>query len=127
MAESSVSSWLRDVFREVPHLTIKRMFGGHGVYRDGLMFALEADGQVYLKTDEELRPEFTDRGLEPFTYEAAGGRKTVMSYHEAPLESLEQPMEMALWAKKAWLAAQRAKKAKPAARKAVPRRARKDV
>ncbi len=36
-------------------VTVRPMFGGAGIFRDGLMFALIADEVLYLKADE--RPE----------------------------------------------------------------------
>lgn len=36
----------------------KRMFGGHGLFLDGLMFALVADDMLYFKTDDRNRADF---------------------------------------------------------------------
>lgn len=113
MPNESTREFLLDVFRDIPDLRVKAMFGGFGIYRGDLMFALEADGQVYLKTDEINRPAFAERGLGPFVYEAKGGKQTVMSYHEAPPETLESPHELAPWARDAYAAAVRAAARKP--------------
>lgn len=55
------------------------MFGGNGVYHAGVMFALIADGQHYLKVDDESRGAFEASGLSPFVYEAKG-RRVALSY-----------------------------------------------
>ena len=83
----------------------RRMFGGAGIFRDGLMFALVADDVLYLKATPSTNADFDAEGLEPFSYAAAGGRKTVMSYRRAPARCLEDPQAMAEWCGKAWAAA----------------------
>lgn len=76
------------------------MFGGHGIFLDGLMFALIADGVLYLKTDEKTVDDFISRGLGAFTY--ISKNKTIsLSYHQAPEEVFEDDEEMRLWAGKA--------------------------
>lgn len=84
------------------------MFGGHGLYRDGVMFALLANGALYLKVDDESRAIFTKWNLRPFSF-AAKGRTVQLSYHEAPPQALEDPAEMAQWCALAWQAALRAR------------------
>ena len=42
------------------------MFGGAGIFADGMMIALVADGVIYLKADEETVPRFEAEGLGPF-------------------------------------------------------------
>ena len=89
----------------------KAMFGGFGIYRRDLMFALVADDTLYLKADQKSRSEFESRGLSPFVYKMKG-KEFSMSYYKAPDEALEDPEEMAQWAKKAYEAAVRATQGK---------------
>lgn len=86
----------------------RAMFGGHGLYRDDVMFALLADGGLYLKVDEQSRAIFAGRNLRAFSF-TAKGRTVQLSYHEAPPEALEDAGEMADWCRLAWQAALRAK------------------
>ena len=104
---------IRDVFQNVGELQIRRMFGGHGVYRDGLMFALESGGELYLKVDPESVDLFRDLGSRPFVYEAAGGRQTTMSYWLLPAAAFDEPDEAARLAQLALAAASRAQARKP--------------
>lgn len=87
----------------------RAMFGGHGLYRDGVMFALVADGELYLKVDEQSEHFFASRNLKAFAF-TAKGRTVQLSYHEAPPEALEDDEAMADWCRLAWQAALRAKK-----------------
>jgi Regulator of competence-specific genes len=47
------------------------MFGGAGIYREGVMFALVFDGAIFLKVDEASIPEFEREGSRPFVYTRA--------------------------------------------------------
>lgn len=93
-------------------VSVKRMFGGAGIYRDGLMFALVAEDVLYLKADDAGKAGFEAEGLEPFAYEAKGGKKAVMSYWRAPERCLEDVDEMTEWCRKAYAAALKAAKEK---------------
>ena len=88
-------------------ISARSMFGGHGIYKDGLMFGLVANDVLYLKTDATNRAEFVQCGLAPFTYEIKG-KQTAMSYFEAPADALESPAVMIEWARRGFSAALRA-------------------
>ncbi len=104
---------LNDVFWQFGPVSVRRMFGGYGVYHDGLMFGLVADDVLYLKVDEESVGRFTELGLDPFEYEKNGAR-IKMSYYMAPESIFEDPEQAKEWATLAFDAALRARK--PAAR-----------
>ncbi len=89
----------------------RRMFGGWGLFADGVMFALVDDGQVYLKTDEANRPDFEALGLQPWVYEAASKRAT-MSYYPPPDEAMDDAAELRPWFEGARAAALRAASAR---------------
>ena len=91
-------------------VSVRRMFGGAGIFRDGLMFALIADETLYLKADATSQGEFEALSLPPFTYGAKGGKRTIMSYWRAPEACLDDQSEMTEWARKAYAAALRAQK-----------------
>lgn len=99
----------------------KPMFGGYGIYRDGLMFGLVANDVLYLKTDAGNRTAFEARNLAPFSYERSGKPAIVMSYHRAPEEALEESEELCRWASEACAAAMRSAKAKKSPAKKRPK------
>ncbi|MCR9220402.1 MAG: TfoX/Sxy family protein [Alphaproteobacteria bacterium] len=104
-------AFVRDLYDQagLGSVTTRRMFGGAGVFRDGVMVALIADETLYLKTDAQTRPRFEAAGLPPFTYQRAGKPAVVMSYALCPDEALEDPDAFADWAGEAMAAARRAK------------------
>lgn len=85
-----------DLFEPVGPVTIRRMFGGHGVYAGPVMVAIEADGSVYMRIDAHTRGEFAAAGSEPFVYQ--GQKKPVeMPYWRLPAAAFEDPDEMRRW------------------------------
>lgn len=109
---------LKDCMRGLGPVSVRRMFGGAGIYADGVMFGLIADDTLYLKADEETKCDFESEGLGPFVYEG-GGRTIAMSYWRIPERLLDDPDEMVAWARTALGVAQRAAVAKPKRTKAT--------
>ena len=106
-AESEFVDYLLDLMQTIGPVTARRMFGGHGIFLDGLMFALVADSTLYLKADAQSADAFTVQGLEAFTY-SRQGKPFSMSYFQAPEACLEDADVMNLWANRAYEAAMRA-------------------
>jgi DNA transformation protein len=98
---------------------IKAMFGGFGVYWQGLMFGLIAEERLYFKVDDASQQHFDARGLAPFTYEAHG-KVSRLRYHEAPPEAYDEPAHMANWARLGYECAAR-QHAKKAPRRTKPK------
>lgn len=95
-------------------IRIRRMFGGAGVFTGGLMFALLADGQIYLKADESLRADLTAEGCLPFLYFRAGDSKGVdLGYVALPSSAMDDADEAVAWARRAIGVAQAADAKKP--------------
>jgi len=92
-------------------VSVRRMFGGHGIFRDGLMFGIIDDDILYLKADAETRMAYTQRGLEPFTY-LRRNKPASLSYYRAPAECLEDSAEMMSWADPAYAVALRSARQK---------------
>jgi DNA transformation protein len=89
------------------------MFGGLGLFRDGLMFGLVTDDRLYFRTDDENRPDYDAAGFGPFVFTARSGRSATMPYHEVPDDVLEDAEDLVEWGRRAWDAALRADRAKP--------------
>ncbi len=104
---SEFVSYLHEVFASFGPINSKRMFGGHGIYHQGLMFALVADDALYLKADANSRAEFASRGLAAFEF-MKQGKPMQMSYFAAPESIFDDPVEAAIWANRGFQAAVRA-------------------
>ena len=113
-----------ETMRRFGPVEAKAMFGGWGLYHQGLFFALIAEDALYIKTDDENGAEFEALGLEPFIYPMKDGQSIAMSYRSAPEEALENPEVMADWARRGYAAALRAAaKKRPAKGRARVRKA----
>ncbi len=110
---------LHDLFSAFAPITMRAMFGGHGVYRDGLIIGIVIDDVLYLKVDDATRATFEAAGCAPFVYQAKG-KSVPMSYWNVPDEALDSPQDFRPWAQRAWDAALRKP---PVKKKAAKKRA----
>jgi DNA transformation protein len=111
-----------EILRAFGPVEARYMFGVWGLYHQGSFFALIAGDALYLKSDEENRAEFDARGLGSFTFEMKGDERIVTRYRAVPEEALEDPAEMARWARLGYAAALRAAAAKARKSPARPTR-----
>lgn len=102
---------IRDMFDSLGDVSIRRMFGGKGIYHQGRILALEVSGDILLKADAESAPDFADTGASQWVYDGKARSKPVaMPYWSIPEEALDDPEELAKWVGLAWQAALRARK-----------------
>ena len=102
---------LKELFRPFGGVTVRRMFGGQGIYADGLCFAIELRGEVFLKVDPDSQPEFAAAGSKPFTYNAREKERT-MAYWRLVESAYDDEDELRRWARLGFGAARRAAAAK---------------
>src|SRR5665213_3014289 len=89
-----------DLFAAFGPVQLRRLFGGEGVYADGLIIGLVVDERLYLKTDEASRAAFTAEGCKPF-YFRKSGKRIASSYFAIPERLYDAPEELADWARQA--------------------------
>lgn len=91
----------------------RRLFGGHGLYLDDVIFALLFRDALYLRVDERNRADFENAGMAPFSYRKADGRTISTTYWSCPAEVLQDPAKLRRWV---MLARQASRERKPVAR-----------
>lgn len=114
---------IRELFSQFGSVSVRRMFGGHGVFADGMMFAIEQNGELYLKADDLTIPKLAAENSEPFVYKAKG-REIALSYWKLPERLYDEPDDFAAFAREAFGAAERAaggKKKQTAKTKKAPK------
>ncbi|MGU3493419.1 TfoX/Sxy family protein [Xanthobacteraceae bacterium A53D] len=79
---------IAEQFAAVGPVEVKRMFGGHGVFRDGLMFVLEIRGDLFVKADAAFAEELEGMGARRLGYEAKG-RRVDLPYWTLPDVALD--------------------------------------
>lgn len=110
--------FVAELFHGLGPVTIKRMFGGAGVWQDGVMFALLADDTVFLKADAALRAALAEAGGYPFVWERpSDGKQIDLGYVSLPSAALDDPDEAAQWGRRALAVAREAKLKAPPPRK----------
>jgi DNA transformation protein len=97
-----------ELFQEFGPVSVRRMFGGAGVFVDGRMIGLVARDVIYLKADAETIPAFQLEGLVPFGYATKNGERQLNSYWRMPDRLYDDPEELARWVHAALAAACRA-------------------
>jgi DNA transformation protein len=105
-----------DLFRFFGPISVRRMFGGEGIYAGDLMIGLVADEQIYLKAGDSNRADFLAEACGPFTF-PRGEKTMTLPYHAVPERLLDEPEEFAGWARKALAAAVAAKTPRKKTRK----------
>jgi DNA transformation protein len=101
--------FLKDQMSGFGRVGVRRMFGGAGISLGDVTFAIVVDEVLYLKADALNAADFDAEELERFSYRK-GGKRIEMSYRCAPHRLLDDADEMALWCRKAYAAALRARK-----------------
>jgi DNA transformation protein len=91
---------MNDVFTGIAGVTSRAMFGGYGMYKDGKIFAIIADGKLYFKVAESNQSDYEKAGSEPFRYTMPSGKEYHMAYWELPPDVLEDREELPKWIEK---------------------------
>ncbi|MGA7407827.1 MAG: TfoX/Sxy family protein [Pseudolabrys sp.] len=111
------AEFIHDLFQPFGAVSVRRMFGGAGLFADGVMFGLVSGGQIYLKADATTVTCFEREQCEPFEYATKNGKRTLTSYSRLPDRLYDDADELAQWARQALAAARQGATAKPKARK----------
>jgi DNA transformation protein len=99
---ASYREYVADQLAALSGLVVKRMFGGVGLYCEALMFGVIDDDVVYLRVDDETRPEFVKRGMPALR---PVRNKVSENYFALPEDVLADSEELMRWAKRAIRAA----------------------
>lgn len=100
---------IHDLFRGLGTVSIRRMFGGKGVYHEGMIVAVEVDGELLLKADSISAAAFAEAGSTQWAYEGKT-RPVAMPYWSIPEAAFDDPEEMVRWTRRAFEAARRSRK-----------------
>jgi len=111
---SAYVDFVLDALGDWHKVTSRRMFGGYGLYCQGLMFALIIDETLYFKADNSNRAAFEQAGCAPFVY-LVKGKPVALSYWQVPPDLFDDSDQLGQWAQKAYQVALRAQELKRAA------------
>lgn len=87
--DKEFQKYVMDLFVDIPEVSSRPMFGGYGIYKNGVIFAIIADGQLFFKADEPTENDFRKHHSMPFTYNMPNGKELTMSYWLLPATVME--------------------------------------
>jgi DNA transformation protein len=95
MAGERFEDGLLDRLSALGEVSLRPLFGGHGVYWGETIFAIVFQDRLYLRVDECSKGLYLARGMGPFR---PNGRQTLKSYYEVPPDVLADPEALLSWA-----------------------------
>lgn len=99
---------IEEIFAALGEVTIKRLFGGKGIYHRGLIVGAVMRDELLLKADAETAPKFQEAGATQWIYEYPNGKTIQMPYWTIPIAAMDDPDLQATWVRLAFEAARRA-------------------
>jgi DNA transformation protein len=107
VASDTFAEFLREQLAPLGRVTMRRMFGKTGVFRDGVMLGMVTENTLYFRVDDQNREIFKEaRSLPPLNY-GKKGRTIDLSFWRAPERLFDGPGELVAWARAALAAAHR--------------------
>ncbi|MEK7606422.1 MAG: TfoX/Sxy family protein [Patescibacteria group bacterium] len=98
MTDDSFKDFVVDQLEGLPDIHVRKMFGGYGIYSEGIFFAVIADGVLYFKTNEETREKYIAKDMDCFR---PNEKQVLKNYYEVPSDVLESTEEIKKWAEEA--------------------------
>src|SRR5271167_3713063 len=118
---ATILAFAVDLFSGLGPVEARRMFGGAGLYGDGVMFGLIDDDIIYLKVDEALKADLAGAGSRSWIYTERKGPKAGIpqetSYWSLPESALDDPEDACAWGLRSLAVARAIKAAKPVRRR----------
>lgn len=94
-------AFVRDLFRELSAISTRKMFGGLGIYSEGVIFAIIGPEETLLiKARGQLAEDLAAEGCEQWSYDGKSGKPSVMPYWSLPDAALDDPDEACAWARR---------------------------
>jgi len=107
VASDSFAEFLREQLAPLGRVTMRRMFGKTGVFRDGAMFGMVTENTLYFRVDEHNRVTFKEAEAFPPLNYAKKGHTIDLSFWRVPERLFDEPDELVAWARAALAGAQR--------------------
>lgn len=106
VSESFVQ-FISEQLSEFGDFEVKKMFGGRGFFKEGIMFGMIGNDVFRMKVDESNQADYEEKGMEPYYSDS---KKKGMPYWEVPPDVIEDREMLKIWAEKAFEVARAAKK-----------------
>ncbi len=99
MSKDEKATAVKQALLPMGEVTSKKMFGGIGIFLEGLMFAkITGDGLLFFRVDDSNRADYEALGKGQFH---SGSKKKGMPYYEVPEQVIADEDQFLAWAKTA--------------------------
>lgn len=115
-------NFIQELFAGFGPVSVRRLFGGTGIYADGVLIGAVFRDEVYLKADAETAARFDAEGCGMFEYATKTGTRAIASFRKLPERLYDDPDELADWARQALAVARRSSAAKQKPARKTPAR-----
>jgi DNA transformation protein len=105
-------SYVLEQLAGLPRVTSRRMFGGIGLYSNGVFFGLIDNDTLFFKVNDSNRGDYVARNMAAFR-PFRDKPDLSMSYFTVPADALEDRDELAVWARKSIAVAAASPKPRP--------------
>jgi DNA transformation protein len=108
-ASAEYLEYVLELLAPIGPVKAARLFGGVGLSRGSVQFALIMDNRLYFVVDDATRPRYEAAGMESFAYDTKKRRVQVRRYYELPEDVLVDADLLRVWAQESLrIAARRA-------------------
>lgn len=104
--------YVLELLQTAGDITAQAMFGGYGIYKDGVIVAIIVNSRLYFKVCPDNRADYEQRGSQPFTYKRKNGKTATMSYWEVPTDIMEDHDQLIAWLEQSYQCSLRSGSAK---------------
>ena len=111
-ASTEYTEYVLELLEPIGPVRAGRFFGGVGISKGSLQFAMIMGNSLYFAVDDDTRKKYEQAGMQPFSYMTKKGRVQVRKYFELPEDVLTDPEQLRLWTNEAVRAAGKTKKPK---------------
>ena len=98
------SDYVVELLAGLGRVEARRMFGGAGLFRDGVMFGVPLNDVVYFRVDDALQADLKAQGSDPWVY-TRNGEAREMGYWRMPETAVDDPDEAVDVARRSYAAA----------------------
>lgn len=87
--------FILDQLADLPGVTARAMFGGHGLYQRTTFFGIIHKDCLYFKVTTATAPRYKRHGMKPFR---PNPKQTLKSFYEVPVDVIEDAEVLTEWA-----------------------------
>ncbi len=96
-ASAEYTEYVLEMLEPIGHVATSRFFGGVGISRGAVQFAVIMGNCLYFVVDDTTRPKYEKAGMTCFSYLTKKGRIKVRKYFTLPEDVLTDPTQLGVW------------------------------